>query len=344
MAIPNTALVTGASGYIAKHIVQQLLDAGWSVRGSVRSQNKASQIYATMKACVNSPETLDERLSFVELDLSDDAGWNDALKDVDALIHTASPFPMDHPKDENDLIRPAVDGALRALKAAQNAGVTRVVMTSSSVAIISSDLPAGQHAYTEENWTDINHKTMTPYIKSKTLAEQAAWDFVSKNPEMQLTTINPVFVQGAPLDAAMGTSVKVIKRILDHKDPALPDLYFPTVDVRDIAYMHIKALTTLASIGERFIGSDQILSFQDFAQIIKDDNPSRKITTRVAPHWVMKLIGLFDPAVRGIIPQLGWRHDVSNAKARDILGIEFRDARQAVRDVAKYLIENDMVA
>jgi dihydroflavonol-4-reductase len=250
---------------------------------------------------------------------------------------------MDHPKDENDLIRPAVDGALRALNAAQNAGVTRVVMTSSSAAIVANNLPDGQQTYTEENWTDLKHKTMVPYIKSKTLAEQAAWDFASENPEIQLTTINPVFVQGAPLDAVMGTSVKVIKRILDHKDPALPDLYFPTVDVRDIAHMHIKALTTPASIGERIIGADRTLSFQEFAQIIKDDNPNRKITTRVAPHWVIKLIGLFDPAVRGIIPQLGWNYEVSNAKARDILGIEFRDARQAVRNVAKYLIENDMV-
>ena len=344
MAKLKTVLVTGASGYIAKHIVQQLLDAGWNVRGSVRSKDKADQIRATMKAHVENPEQLDKRLEFVELDLSNDAGWDDALKGVDALLHTASPFPLDQPKDENELIRPAVDGAVRALKAAQKAGVTRVVMTSSSAAIISSDLPAGQKAYTEKNWTDINHITATPYIKSKTLAEQAAWDFVSKNPEMQLTCINPVFVQGTPLDPVMGTSVKVIKRILDHIDPALPDLHFPTVDVRDIAQMHVKALTTPASIGKRFIGADQILSFQEFAQIIKDDNPSRKITTRVAPHWVIKLLGLFDPAIRGIIPQLGWRHDVSNANARDILGIEFRDAKQAVRNVAKYLIENDMVA
>jgi dihydroflavonol-4-reductase len=344
MAKLKTALVTGASGYIAKHIVQQLLDAGWKVCGSVRSKDKADQIRATMKAHVKNSEQLDKCLEFVELDLSNDLGWDDALKGVDALVHTASPFPMDQPKDENELIRPAVDGAVRALKAAQKAGVTRVVMTSSSAAIISSDLPAGQKAYTEENWTDINHITATPYIKSKTLAEQAAWDFVSKNPEMQLTCINPVFVQGTPLDPVMGTSVKVMKRILDRIDPALPDLHFPTVDVRDIAQMHVKALTTPASIGKRFIGADQTLSFLEFAQIIKDDNPNRKITTRVAPHWVIKILGLFDPAIKSIIPLLGWRHEASNANARDILGIEFRDARQAVRNVAKYLIENDMVA
>ncbi len=343
MAKPKKAFVTGASGYIAKHIVQQLLDAGWSVCGSVRSTQKADQIRKAMQACVQNPETLDQRLSFVELDLSKDAGWDDALKGMDVLLHTASPFPMGHPKDENDLIRPAVDGAMRALNAAHNAGVTRVVMTSSSVAILSCELAEGQFAYTEENWTDINHPTATPYIKSKTLAEQAAWDFVSKNPEMQLTCINPVFVQGAPLDKVMGTSIKVIKRILDQKDPALPDLFLPTVDVRDVALMHVKALDTPASIGKRFIAGQQGLSFYDFAVTLKEAFPSRKIITRIAPHWLMKLMGLFDPAIRGIIPQLGVRQKISAAKAEEILGIKFRDGNQAVRDAASFLIENDMV-
>lgn len=343
--MPNSkkALVTGASGYIAKHIVLQLLDAGWSVCGSARSAQKAEQIRDAMRACVQDPKTLDQRLSFVELDLSKDAGWEDALKGMDALLHTASPFPMGHPKNENDLIRPAVDGALRALNAAHKAGVTRVVMTSSSAAILSCDLTDGQSAYTEANWTDINHPTATPYIKSKTLAEQAAWDFVAKHPEMQLTCINPVFVQGTPLDKVMGTSIKVIKRILDQKDPALPDLFLPTVDVRDVALMHVKALDTPKSIGKRFIAGHQGLSFYDFAVIIKEAFPTRKITTRIAPHWLMKLMAIFDPAIRGIIPQLGVRHKISAAQAEDILGIEFRDANQAVCDAAKYLIENDMI-
>jgi nucleoside-diphosphate-sugar epimerase len=339
----KTALVTGASGYIAKHIVRQLLDAGWNVRGSVRSQVKADQTRKAMQACVQNPETLDSRLSFVILDLSQDAGWDDALTDADALLHTASPFPLAQPKDEDEIVRPAVDGVLRALTAAKQAEVARVVMTSSSVAVMSCELPPGQTVYTEDNWTDINHPTVTPYIKSKTLAERAAWDFVAENPEMQLTCINPVFVQGTPLDADIGTSIKVIKRILDRKDPAVPDLYFPAVDVRDIATMHVKALSTPESIGNRIIGSQQTLSYLDFARTLDQAYPDRKIITRVAPHWLIKIMALFDPAVRGIIAQLGVRDEISNARAGEILDMEFHDARQAIRDSARFLIENDMV-
>lgn len=342
-SVSKTALVTGASGYIAKYIVQQLLDTGWNVVGSVRSAEKAEQIMKTMQQCTQTPETLEKQLSFVELDLTDDAGWDAALQGVDALVHTASPFPMAYPNSEDDLIRPAVDGVLRALNAAKKSGVKRIFMTSSSVAIIATDLPTGQHIYTEEHWTDINHSTATPYIKSKTLAEQVAWDFVSINPEIELTCINPTFVQGPPLDTDFGTSVNVIARILSAKDSALPDLFMPTVDVRDIALMHVKALSTPGSIGKRIAGVDQGLSFQDFALILKQAFPDRKIVTRVAPHWLMKVMALFDKDIKGIIPQLGNRHEVSNALAREILEIEFRDARQAIRETAKYLKENHII-
>lgn len=338
----QTVLLTGASGYIAKHILVQLLNAGFAVRASVRNLTRADEVRAAVQPHVNGP--LGDRLSFVALDLEQDAGWDVALTGVDVLMHTASPFPLSQPKDPADLIRPAVQGALRALRAAKAAGVNRVILTSSSAAVAGGPLPPGKPSFTEEDWTNPSAPGTSAYTQSKTLAERAAWDFVrDQAPQMQLTTINPVFVVGPPLDKHFGTSVSVIERLLKASDPMLPNFGFATVDVRDVALAHVLALTTPGTAGRRYIVADRFLWFTDIAQILKTNFPTRKIVTRRAPDFVVRLLGVFDKAIASIIPILGRKDEVSGARAMAELGLKFRDVRRSVIETAQFLIDQKLV-
>lgn len=340
----KTVLLTGATGYIAKHIALQLLEAGHHVRGTVRHLDRGAEVMDAVRPHLSDATDLDKRLSFVTLDLTADDGWDAAMGGVDVVMHTASPFPMTQPKDENDLIRPAVDGALRALRAAHLAGVTRVVLTSSTAAITGSDLPPGETAFDETNWTDASDPATIAYTKSKTLAERAAWDFVrDEAPDMQLTTINPGFVLGAPLDDKYGTSIAVIARLLRGKDPMVPDIGFLTVDVLDVAEMHVAAIARPETAGQRIMVVDRFLSFQELAQMIKTAYPDHKIPTRVAPHFMIKLMGLFDPSVKSIIPGLGRVDKADNARAMSIFGRGMRRAQKAAVSSAAYLVDNKLV-
>jgi len=340
----QTVLVTGASGYIAKHIVHQLLDAGYAVVGTVRSLSRGEEATAAVRPHLASDADLDTRLRYVALDLSTDDGWSEAMEGIDILMHTASPFPLEQPKDEEEVIRPAVDGTLRALRAAKAAGIKRVVLTSSVASIMNKSLPDGRTEYTEEDWTDLNSPTSTPYVRSKTLAEQAAWDFVKDEaPELELTVINPAFVLGPPMDNHMGTSMKVVERVLSGKDPAVPNFGFPCVDVRDIATMHVRALSKPDSIGKRIGGAARFVWFLDMARILKAAYPDRKIATKRAPNWLVKFLSLFDKAIKSIVPILGREQRMSNQRARDILGIDFIDPEESVRLSADYLLKNGLV-
>ncbi len=338
----QTVLLTGASGYIAKHIAVQLLNAGYAVRASLRNLNRADEVRAAVLPHLTGP--MGDRLTFVALDLERDDGWAAALAGVDVLMHTASPFPLTQPKDAQALIRPAMQGALRALQAAKAAGVMRVVLTSSSAAILGGQLPTGKTAYDEDDWTDTTAPGTTPYTQSKTLAERAAWDFVrDEAPQMQLTTINPVLVIGPPLDAHFGTSVSLIERLLKASDPMLPNFGFACVDVRDVALAHVLALTTPGTAGKRYITSDQFLWFTDIAQILKTNFPTRKIVTRRAPDFVVRILGIFDKSIASIVPILGRRDEVSGARAQSELGIKFRDARRSVVETAQFLVDQKLV-
>jgi dihydroflavonol-4-reductase len=339
--VPQTVLLTGASGYIAKHIALQLLEAGYCVRGTVRSLSRAAEITEAVGRHLSDPDKIEDRLSYVALDLTSDDGWDAAMEGVDVLMHTASPFPMIQPKNEDDLIRPAVDGALRALRAAHTAGVTRVVLTSSTAAINGSALPPGDTSFDETNWTDPTDPETSAYTRSKTLAEQAAWDFIRDTaPEMQLTVINPGFVIGAPLDGTFGTSIAVIERILRAKDPMLPNFGFTAVDVRDVAEMHVTCIDRPQTHGQRIMTVDKFLTFADLARAIKTAHPNRKIVTRVAPDFVVRFLGLFDPAIKSIVPGLGRVDKVDNARAIATLGRGMRQAHKAAVDTAAYLIDN----
>lgn len=333
----DTVLLTGISGFIAKHIAARLLSAGYTVRGSLRSPQREAEVRAALAAVVP-PEAL-TRLSFVSLDLEQDAGWAEAMTGVSALLHTASPFPLQEPKHPEDLIRPAVEGSLRALRAAHLAGVTRVILTSSTVAVIDTGKSGLQ---TEANWCDLASPETSSYARSKTLAEQAAWDFASEN-QMALTTINPGLVVGPPLDAHFGSSIALVERVLKGKDPMLPDLCFPIVDVRDVAELHLRALQHPESAGQRFIAAAGNIAMPEIGRILKAAHPNRRIPTRQAPKLLLRLLALFDPQLRQILPQIGKDLRVSNARARNTFGLEFIPADQALKASADWLIAQNQL-
>lgn len=343
--IRKTVLVTGASGYIARHILLRLLDSGYNVRGSLRRVEAGGEIASALRPHLADASNLEERLSFVRLDLERDEGWQEALTGVDALIHTASPFPLTQPRDESELVRPAVEGTLRALRAARDAGVDRVVITSSTAAVVCCDLPAGRKVYDERDWSDPSHRTSTPYTRSKTLAERAAWRFVDEQaPDLRLITINPGFVVGPALGGGLGTSMSVIQRLLNAKDPALPNVGFPVVDVRDVAHLHVAALDTPAAVGKRFLCVDEFLTFRDMAITLSQAFPARRIVTRQAPDFFIRMLGWFDRSIATIAPELGRQVQVSTQLARDTFAIQFRPAREAIVAGARNLIERGLVA
>lgn len=340
----KSVLLTGSTGYIAKHIAVKLLNAGYDVVGSVRALSRGDEVRAAVAPHIDDSVDLDENLRFVPLDLGKDPGWNDAMIGVDILMHTASPFPLANPKDENDLIRPAVDGTLRALRAAHRAGIRRVVLTSSFVAVMKAKLPAGRSVYDESDWSDPTTAHNNAYSKSKTMAELAAWDFVkTQAPEMALTTINPALVLGPPLDINFGSSVEVVQRILRAKDPMLPHFGLGIVDVRDIAEMHLRALSVKASEGLRILGSGGFMWYPEMAVTLKSAFASRKIVTRQAPDFIVRLLGIFDPSIRSIVPDLGKRFDISNERARTLLDMDFTPASDSLVATARFLIEHDQL-
>ena len=341
----KTVLITGASGYIGKHITLQLLNQGYEVRASVRNLSKSAEVISAVEPGLVDKSKLDKRLTFVELDLEKDAGWDIALKGVDVLMHTASPFPIASPKDENELIRPAVEGTLRALQAAKNAGVKRVILTSSVAAIYGCELPSGKTEYDETMWTDVTHPIGEgAYTKSKTLAEKAAWDFVKNQaPEIALTTINPVLVLGAPLDKNFGSSISLVERVLKGKDPMLPDMRFSIVDVRDVAQMHVAAISNDATKNERLLAASATYSFVGIAKYLKSIYPMSKAKTAQAPSALIKVLSLFDGDIKTILPMLGKPMLISGAKAKRILGINFIPADVAIRESAEYLVKNGFI-
>lgn len=340
----ETVVVTGASGYIAKHIVVQLLNAGYRVRASVRTPGRGQEVRDV--AGKFAPDAMRDpgRLEIAILDLLQDSGWSEALRGSKALVHTASPFPLVQPRNEDDVIGPAVEGTLRALRASRANGIGRVVLTSSVIAILYAPKPAGRSVLDERDWTDLKSPRATAYAKSKTLAERAAWDFVAREaPDIALTAINPALVLGAPLDRHAGTSLNVLQRLLRAKDPAQPNFGFPVVDVEDVARMHVRALERPQTAGKRYIGGDEFVWFPQMAQIVKDAMPERRIVTRRAPDFLIRMLSLFDKEARTILASLGIRDEVSAQRAREDLGIAFKPAAESVRATARFLVENAMV-
>lgn len=264
----QTVLVTGGTGFVGIYCILYLLKAGFNVKTSLRSLGRKDEVISMLK---EAGITSFENLSFVEADLTSDNNWSDAVKGCTYVLHVASPFPMGEPKDENELIIPAREGALRVLRASRDAGVKRVILTSSFAAIGYSIDPKG-HVFTEKDWTDAN-KATGAYIKSKTLAEQAAWDFINQEGgSMELSVINPVGVFGPALGKDYSTSIGLIKAILDGQMKETPGFTFGVVDVRDVAEIHLLAMTHPAAKGERFLAtSEGVMSLYDVAQLIRKE-------------------------------------------------------------------------
>ena len=329
ITMPDLILLTGITGFIAKHVAADLLNAGYSVRGSLRDLDRIQEVKESLKPVVTDRASL-SRLSFVTLDLMQDKGWDTAMDGVAAVIHTASPFPGAAPKDAEELIRPAVDGALRALRAAQAAGVTRVVLTSSVVAIMQRELADGD-TITPAMWSDLDHASMTAYAASKTMAERAAWDFVADHPEMQLTTINPGLVLGAPLDNHYGTSLDLVDQMISGKLPVLPNFGLAIVDVADVARAHVAALTTPESVGKRFLLAADYVMARDLVAMLRTAAPRARLPRVVVPKLVARALGLVSSQIRSLVPLIGKRLSVDNAGTRDVLGITFIPAQDAVK-------------
>lgn len=260
-------------------------------------------------------------------------------------MHIASPCPSREPKNEEEVIRPAIDGALRAVKTAHQAGVTRVICTSSVAAVVNADLPKGRTAFDETDWSSVDKPGLSAYVRSKTLAEKAIWDYQEKEaPELKITTILPSFVMGAPLDKHYGSSVRKVERLLTSQQEGIPNYGYSCVDVRDIALMHLRAMERPeASTGKRFIGnSGRFMWVPEMAQILHDVYPDRNITTTRAPNWLIREKAQSDPSLRYVVVNLDRRRKLSNTQSRELLGIEFRDARESLLETADYLVKTKL--
>lgn len=332
----GVVLVTGGSGYIAGFTIRQLIGQGWAVRTTIRNLKREAEVRAWLKVD-------NDRLAFFAADLTSDAGWAEAMAGCSHVVHMASPLPAERVRDENELIVPARDGALRALKFARDAGVTRLVMTS-SVAAIWYGRAAGKDSFTEADWTNIDAPDVSAYAKSKTIAERAARDWIAaEGGTLEYCSVNPGLVLGPLLSADFSPSLEAVKRVLEGTYPALPDLGFNLVDVRDVADLHIRALTAPDMSGERFmaVAPHGFTKLIDIATILRMQLPdhARKVTTRRMPSWAMRLISLFDPVVRQFIAELGKVRHAEPDHAVKVLGWSPRPVAESVVDTAKSMIE-----
>lgn len=328
----HRVLVTGIGGFLGGHVAACLLQQGHFVRGSVRSMEQAPDIE---KSLLSLDRTDRSRLQLVRADLRQEPGWAEAVDGCSYVVHTASPFPSRAPKSENEIIVPARDGALRVLRAARNAGVHRVVFTSSIAAIIYG---SGTGPYTEEHWSDPQNSICTPYYKSKTLAERAVWEF-AQSQGLETTVLNPGFILGPVLYPSFGTSVEVIVKLMRGEYPGIPQVAFPTVDVRDVAEAHVQALTDDKVAGQRLVLGGPVMPFRDIAQMLRDKYPNRagRVPRRTLPNWFMRLVAQFDLSARTIVSDLARDNRVDDAKARRLLGWKPRPIEATVFSTAESL-------
>ena len=327
-----TVLVTGGSGFIGSHALLQLLAAGHDVRATLRHLQREAGLRA------NGAD--DARLRICAADLTQHAGWTDAVAGCDFVLHIASPFPAGIPKHEDELIVPARDGALRVLRAARDAGARRVVLTS-SFAAIGYGHPQQQAAFDETTWTHLDG-SIAAYTRSKTLAERAAWDFLAREGGgLELAVVNPVGVFGPVLGADYATSIELVQRLLTGSMPGCPRLRFGVVDVRDVVDLHLRAMTHPAAKGERFLAvAGDFMRVQEMALALKSrlGTAARKVPTRELPDWLVKLVAMFDPTVRQIVPDLGKYKNATAAKAQRVLGWSPRSNQDALVATAESLL------
>jgi dihydroflavonol-4-reductase len=339
----SEVLVTGGSGFIGAHCILQLLAAGHRVRATVRNLNRRDDVLAMLR---QGGAASTDNLSFVTADLMADAGWAEAVKDCDYVLHVASPLPPGSPKDENELIVPARDGTLRVLRGARDAGVKRVVQTSSFAAIGYGH--AGRRTpFDETIWTNLDALGHQPYVKSKALAERAAWDFMAREGgALELATVNPVAVLGPVLGPDFSSSIVLVKALLEGRAPAAPKMRFGLVDVRDVADLHLRAMIDPAAKGERFLAiAGASVSVLDVATVLRTQiGPAgQRAPRREMPDWLVRTLALVVPQMREIVPYLGRYAEASNDKARRLLGWSPRPNEQAIVATAESLLRLGLV-
>lgn len=337
----ETVLVTGISGFIAKHCALNLLGAGYRVHGTLRNLAKAEPVRATLAAHADVG-----RLDFVEADLLADDGWDAAMRGVDGVIHLASPFPLAQPRDPSELLRPAVEGTRRVVSAAVRAGVPRLVQTSSVAAILAGHPREREAPYTEADWTVLDGPGVTAYERSKTLAEREGRAIAADaGPAFHYSTVNPGFVLGPVLDADVGASADLILMMLKGKYPGTPRMSFPVVDVRDVAKAHRLALETDQPAGGRYLVASEPAWMVDIARAVRaglgDD--ARRVPTRQLPDLVVRIVALFDGAARTSVPKLGLHSRFDNSLTRKALGMDFIPLRESAPAMARSLIAVGLV-
>ncbi|HIG22406.1 aldehyde reductase [Henriciella sp.] len=330
-------LVTGATGFIASHLILQLIERGYEVRGTARSTDKAARLNEILSDYAGKPVAIE----IVAADLSKDEGWAEAVKGVSYVQHVASPFPAETPKSADELIIPARDGALRVLKAAKAEGVKRVVMTSSMAAIGYGWGDKRPDTLSEVHWSNAdNLNDNTAYARSKTIAEKAAWDYVTgEGAGLELAVINPVAVLGPAMSKDVSSSLQLVSQPLEGKLPAFPKLSFGIIDVRDVARAHIEAMVRPEAVGERFICGGDVLWMDEMGEVLRNAFPDRKIPKGTLPNWLVRLFAQLNPPLKQVLPELGKKRGYTNEKLKTVLGIEPIPADEAIIASAKSLIE-----
>ena len=338
----ETLLITGVTGFLGGHMALEALRQGHTVRGTLRSMERADSVRAMLREALG--DQADEclpRLSFHQANLLDPKGWREAASGCDAALHVASPFPLVTPKDEQDVIGPARLGLKHVFEACASEGINRFVQTSSTVAIVYGH-GRQKTDFDETAWTQLNGGMISPYIKSKTLAEQDLWMMAKQHQNMVVSAVNPGFILGPVLarnDA--GTSGDVVLKMMRGELPGVPHLGYPTVDVRDVVSLHFLVLNDKTSGNQRFAATAETLPFRDLAKTLKGAFPEkgRKVGTMALPNSLVRLFSLFDPSVRGVLSELGYMATVSSDLARNRYGWKPRSAKDAGIATAQSLID-----
>ena len=331
----KTVLVTGGSGFLGGWCLVELLRGDYLVRTTVRDLAREAEVRARVESQVDPGD----RLTVLAADLLSDDGWEQAVQGCDYVLHVASPFPLAQPKDPDELIVPAREGTLRVLKAALDAGAGRVVVTS-SVAAVRGSVDHSSAPLTEEDWTDPDGD-ITPYTRSKTIAERAAWDFAKERGETEkLAVVNPGAILGPVFSDDRSPSLELINRLLKGM-PGAPRIGFNIVDVRDVVDLELKAMTAPEAGGERFIAVARFQWMSEVAAVLRDrlGPAAEKVPKRAVPNFVVRLMGIFDPAVRSIAGQLGQKVELSSGKAERVLGWSPRPIDETIVDCAQSLVD-----
>ena len=342
MPTSSPILVTGASGFVAIHTIVQLLEQGYKVRGTLRTLSREAEVRETISKYVQA----NDRFEILPADLEQDSGWDEAMKDVEYVLHVASPFPLFEPKHEDELIIPAVQGTLRVLRAAHKANVKRVVQVS-SIAAVTAGHAGENRTFTEDDWSDVD-KNIGSYQKSKTLAERAAWEFINSaenTRKLEMVSINPPVILGPVPNKDFPTSAELVRTFMLGQVPGVGPIKMDVVDVRDVASAIILAMQTPEAAGNRFLVPAGMVWLKDITNLLYKEYGSKgyKIPRVVFPSFLIKLLALFDKKIALVAPSLGWDYDLSNEKAKRILKWTPRSVEESILSMAESLIEQKFV-